>query len=96
MAIKYPQGFFGLFLGPYMGLCRTMEPVNTPMVVRKVGRPKNGKATWKVRLSPKARKIAGRRGTKMGGDFSAYVEALIRRDNPKDFPESIILTESAR
>lgn len=93
MAIKPPQGFFGLFRGPYMGTCRTMEPVNPPMPTRKGGRPKSGKKTWKVRLSPKARKVAGKRGSKMGGDFSAYVEALIRRDNAKEFPESVILSE---
>lgn len=67
-----------------------MEADETPTPA-KVGRPSNGKSSWKVRLTPKARKVAGRRGAKMGGDFSAYVEALIRRDNPKEFPESIVV-----
>ena len=55
---------------------------------RKVGRPKSGKLPFKVTLTPLARKVAGKRGFKMGADFSAYVEALIRRDNPDLFPEA--------
>lgn len=54
--------------------------------VSKVGRPSSGKKTYKVRLTPKARKAAGKKCTKLGlSDFSSYVEALIRKDNPEFF-----------
>lgn len=56
----------------------------------KAGRPNSGKKTYKVRLTPKARKAAGKKFTKLGlSDFSAYIEALIRKDNPEIFEEVI-------
>ncbi len=72
------------------------SPVKSPMKKtgrpkRKVGRPKNGKRPFKVRLTPAARGAAGKRGLQMGADFSAYVESLIRRDNPGVFPEARLL-----
>lgn len=61
-----------------------------PVSHGKVGRPNSGKATFKVRLTPKARKVAGKKFNKLGlSDFSAYVEALIRKDNPEAFPEAM-------
>ena len=51
------------------------------------GRPTSGKKTYKVRLTPKARQVAGKKYVKLGlSDFSAYIESLIRKDNPSAFP----------
>lgn len=76
-----------------MAINPVMVIANSPIAPsdRKPGRPKSGKKTYKVRLTPLSRKTAGKRGQQMGADFSAYVEALIRRDNPDVFPVSRIL-----